>query len=58
MSLYQIGLDGCDDSNIFDVELNDQEYAAVKRLADISEAEASYGCEPILTIKPTTPKES
>lgn len=58
MSLYQIRLDGCDDSNIFDAELNDQEYAAIKRIADTSAAECEYGCEPILTIEPVTPKEN
>lgn len=48
---YIIALHGCNDSTIFEMELTEEEYKLVKKIADKSEEVSTYGCMPIMEIK-------
>lgn len=49
---YTIGLYGCDDSTIFDMELTETEKALLDRVAELAEKTHMYGCMPTMMIKP------
>ena len=47
---YLIRIDGCDDSTLFFIELDDKEAAAVHKIALLSKETSVYSCMPILEI--------
>jgi len=48
---YSIALHGCDDSTFIKMNLSDSEAQLLKRVADATVEESSYGCMPIMEIK-------
>ncbi len=48
--LYDITLDGCDDTTYFNMSLDEEEYKLVKKIEKISKHTSTYGCMPTLTI--------
>lgn len=53
MGAYRVALHGCDDTTYIDIDLTDDEAAAIGRVAAASDAESEYGCMPTLTITRT-----
>ena len=51
MVKYRISLNGCDDSTIFDMELNNVEADVLKRVAKKSKETSEYGCMPIMEVE-------
>jgi len=51
MKRYKILLRGCDDSTIFEVELNHAGFEIVEQLSKKSYEVSTYGCMPILDIE-------
>ena len=49
---------GCDASNLIEVELTDEEFATVKRVAEAMTAASEYGCEPDLYVSRTSKTEA
>lgn len=50
-SKIRVNICGCDDSTIFDLEVNESELLFMKKLSDISEETSKYGCQPIIEIE-------
>ena len=50
--LVEISVDGCDDSTIVTMEMSNDEYNFLQKLAELVNKTSSYGCMP--TIKLTT----
>lgn len=48
---YQISIDGCDDSTVFEIELDDKEIAVAERLASICNKTSEFSCMPTMEIK-------
>jgi hypothetical protein len=48
---YSIGVHGCDDSSIFEMELTDEEADVVKRVAFACTETSTYGCMPTMNIE-------
>lgn len=48
---YIISLHGCDDSTIFEMELTEEEYELLKRVAKKTEEVSTYMCMPIMEIE-------
>lgn len=53
MSERKIEVNGCDDGTVVYLDLTDDEYEVIKRLAAATQAESSYGCQPVVEL----PKE-
>lgn len=51
----QIGVHGCDDSTIFDMEVTALELDFLTRLAAKSVETSSYGCMPVIEIRSPRP---
>ncbi len=51
MAVYSIKLQGCDDNTRITMNLSDDEYKLIKRLAERSEELSEYKCMPVLKIK-------
>lgn len=49
MAEYTVRLSGCDDATEFDVELNDQDAALLKRIARMSR-DLGGGCQPVMCV--------
>ena len=47
----EVSIDGCDDSNIFDVTVTDEQYKLLRLLAALSRRHSAYNCEPTMTTK-------
>lgn len=50
MTTYRITVSGCDDETAFDLDLTDDEAAAVRKVAQVSADTSEYGCMPTLAI--------
>lgn len=48
--VYEIWVDGCDDSTYITFELTDKEYELVKRIAEEITETSEYKCQPIMSI--------
>ncbi|MBO8161372.1 MAG: hypothetical protein H0Z24_07010 [Thermosipho sp. (in: Bacteria)] len=48
---YKISLHGCDDSTTFEMELTEEEYKLLKKVADKSQEVSTYVCMPIMEIE-------
>ena len=48
--LYNICLEGCDDSTEFPIMLTEEEYEVIKRVSDKANEISSYRCEPRMYI--------
>lgn len=48
---YKIGIHGCDDSSVFEMELTDEEAEVIKRVAEECTNTSTYGCMPTMTIE-------
>lgn len=51
--LYEISLDGCDDSTTFCIQLNKVELKLLKKVAKLSIETSVYSCMPRMRIKKT-----
>ena len=49
--IYTIKVQGCDDSTYFDMELSEEEYSIIKRVADKCTEESTYACMPTMEIE-------
>jgi hypothetical protein len=49
---YEIRLEGCDDSTIFIMELDENEKILVEEISRLSKKASTYGCMPVLHINP------
>mgnify|MGYP001064576776 CR=1 FL=1 len=54
---YKIIVSGCDDSTEVSMELTDEEFKLIQKLAEKITATSSYGCMPTMDIKPEGEKE-
>lgn len=52
MTAYRIRASGCDDSTHVDLDLTDDEAAAVRKVAEAITEASQFGCMPVLSIKP------
>jgi hypothetical protein len=50
MTERKIKVDGCDDGTTVWLDLTDDEYEVIKRLAAATQEESSYGCQPIVVL--------
>ena len=48
--LINIALIGCDDSTIFDMEMTEEEYNFLQKVAEKSREVSSYSCMPIMEV--------
>ena len=49
--IYKISVDGCDDSTEFEIELKEQEYETIKKVADKCNETSTYSCQPRINIE-------
>ena len=47
---YEITVTGCDDETTVHMELSDQEYELIDRLADLISTRSTYSCMPVMEI--------
>ena len=50
---YEITVTGCDDKTTVYMELSDQEYELIDRLADLISTRSAYSCMPVMEIEET-----
>lgn len=50
---YEITVTGCDDETTVYMELSDQEYELIDRLADLICTRSAYSCMPVMEIEET-----
>ena len=50
MNKYSVSINGCDDSNIFNISVTDDEYKFLLKLARLSRHYSSYSCQPTIEI--------
>ena len=50
---YEITVTGCDDETTVHMELSDQEYELIDRLADLISTRSAYSCMPVMEIEET-----
>ena len=48
---YEITVTGCDDETTVHMELSDQEYELIDRLADLISTRSTYSCMPVMGIE-------
>ena len=48
---YEITVTGCDDETTVHMELSDQEYELIDRLADMIYDSSAYSCMPVMEIE-------
>lgn len=48
--LYSICLEGCDDSNVFTVELTQKQYELINKIGELSVESSEYKCQPTMGI--------
>ena len=48
---YAITVTGCDDETTVHMELSDQEYELIDRLADLISTRSTYSCMPVMDIE-------
>ena len=51
MKTYIISLNGCDDSTVFKMKLNDDELHLVERICKMSKSTSEYCCMPVMTVE-------
>lgn len=50
MATYKINIQGCDGDTKFEMELDENEFKAIFRLAKISHKVSEYVCQPVVKI--------
>lgn len=50
MKRYEISVDGCDDSTIVEMELNELELEFLKRFSKLVNETSTYGCMPTIDL--------
>ena len=48
---WNVGLHGCDDSTIFEMDLTDEEVETLRKVAAKAEETSTYGCMPTMTVE-------
>ncbi len=50
MSMYEININGCDDSTVLEIELTKDEASLIEKIAKMSKAQSIYGCMPTIEL--------
>ena len=51
MKRYKVSVDGCDDSTIVEMELNELELDFLKRFSKLVNETSTYGCMPTIELE-------
>jgi hypothetical protein len=49
--LVNISIDGCDDSTCFNIEVSEEEFKFLQRIAALSGEHSDYQCMPVIVVQ-------